>query len=117
MSWPLRRMRDWFRCFANGLRIGKDRIRKKPVTHLAGPGEFFLVDHDPALRQEAEHDLILHRGRREVRGCLGRNADQISHLHDRRDDHEDDEKHQNNVDERRDVDIGLDCTAATYLHV
>ena len=37
-------------------------------------------------------------------------------LEQRRDDHHDDEQHQHDVDERRDVDVGLDAAAAAQLH-
>src|SRR6266576_910581 len=41
-----------------------------------------LVDEDAGLRHETKDDLVLDRGRREIRGRLWRDADQISHLHD-----------------------------------
>src|SRR5206468_1420065 len=85
------------------------------LRELVG-GYLILVDEDPRFGHQAEDDLILNRGRREVRGCLGRHLDQIAHLHNRRDDHENDQQHEDDVDQRRDVDIGTKGTCATYLH-
>ena len=76
----------------------------KLLRELIG-GQLISVDEHPLLRHEAKDDLVLHRGRRKVRRCLGGNAHQITHLHDGRDDHEDDEQNEDDVDQRGDVDV------------
>src|SRR6185369_92016 len=67
----------------------KDHLRSIAVQQLADAlreligRDVVLVDQDPVVRHETENDLVVDRGRREARGCLGRHLDQISHLHDR----------------------------------
>ena len=68
-------------------------------------GHLILIDEDTVVGHEPEDDLILDRRGRQIRRSLGRNANQIAHLHDRRDDHEDDEQNENDVHQWSDIDL------------
>src|SRR6266542_5333471 len=73
------------------------------------------IDEEPAVRGDGHDSLIL---RLRLDGAVGSDGqpDIDALLQEGRDDHHDDEEHEHDVDERRDVDVGLDPGAATELH-
>ena len=71
----------------------------------ARPRDVLLVDRDPPVRREVQHDLA--DVRRDVGALLGlgRQVDVDALLGERQRRHEDDEQHEQHVDERRDVHV------------
>src|SRR5689334_23379798 len=89
------------------------------VERLEPPGKLFVGDRlRPSAKVEEEllvlidpePDLVRPFG--PVLGVVGARDGRLEALRDqRRDDHEDDQQHQHHVDQRRDVDVGLDGRA------
>jgi hypothetical protein len=67
------------------------------------------------LRIDGKHRLVLRVG---LFCGVRRHRKLHGHalLEQRRHDHHDDEQHQHHVDERCDVDVGLDTAATTHVH-
>src|SRR6266403_87389 len=83
-------------------------VGERLVVQVPDPGLVHLEDH---LRQVRRRRLVQH-----LRRGLLRNADADLLLHQRREDHEDDQEHQHHVDQGRDVDVRARALAGADRH-
>src|SRR6266478_4634081 len=83
-------------------------VGERLVVQVPDPGLVHLEDH---LRQVRRRRLVQH-----LRRGLLRDADADLLLHQRREDHEDDQEHQHHVDQRRDVDVRARALAGADGH-
>src|SRR5882762_8456206 len=83
-------------------------VGERLVVQVPDPGLVHLEDH---LGQVWRRRLVQH-----LRRGLLRDADADLLLHQRREDHEDDQEHQHHVDQRRDVDVRARALAGADGH-
>ena len=80
-------------------------------------GDIVLVDlHRLVLRDLDHHRAVLVRRRRRIVFRRLRRQRLQAMRSQRRDHHKDDQQHQQNVDQRRDVDLGLLSAATAHIH-